>query len=104
MAQQNAYISQIVEREIARRIVSGQLYTKEMVNAAIVADHEMYSKMVTIAINRGLKVGKKRIEEKVQPELDALFDDYFRRMDDDNGDQTHAISVVERMFNQIMEE
>ena len=59
---------------------------------------------MTVAINRSLKVGKKRILELVQPEVDALLEDYFRRVDEDNGDRTHAISVIERMYDQIMEE
>ena len=104
MSKSNPYIEQIVEREIARRIAKGELFTKKMVNAAILADHEVYAKMATIAMNRGLKVGKKSIEQKVNPVMDELLDDYFRRKDEDGGDHTYAISVVERMYNQIMED
>jgi hypothetical protein len=104
MGKRNQYIDQIVAREISRLILEGKLYTKEMVDADLLANVELWAKIWTIAINRGLKVGKKRIEEKVNPVVDELLEDLYRRKDEDNGDQTHAISVIERMYDQIMEE
>ena len=107
MGKPNAYLTKAVDQEIQRRIDKGQLYTPEMVdaivNAAVLADHEIWTKMMTIAVNEGAKIGKKVFREKIQPCLDGLLDDFARREKEDNGDQTHAISVVDRMYEQIME-
>ena len=103
MAKSNPYIEQIVEREIARRIAKGDLFTPDMVNRDLVANCDMLAKMMTIAVNRGAGIGKKKFNEDIQPKLDKLLEDFFRRKAEDNGDQTHAISVVERMYEQIME-
>ena len=100
----NALLEQYAEKEIARRIAKGELFTPEMVNNDLIANCDMLAKMMTIAVNRGANIGKKRFEEKIQPELDDILDEFFRRVDEDNGDRTHAISVVERMYDQIMEE
>lgn len=104
MGKPNPLLEQYAEREIKRRIEKGELYTPEMVKADLYANVELWAKIWTIAINRGLKVGKKRIEAKVNAEVDKITDDFFRRKDEDNGDQTHAISVIKRMYDQIMEE
>ena len=102
MSKSNPYIEQIVEREIARRIARGELYTKEMVNRDIQANCDVLSKMMTVAVNRGAGVGKKRFNEKVQPILDDLMDEWFHNKK--TADQEYAISVVERMYDQIMED
>ena len=104
MGKQTPYIEQIVEREIQRRIEKGELFTLEMVNRDLVANCDMLAKMMTIAVNRGAGIGKKKFNDDIQPELDELLEDFFRRKAEDNGDQTHAISVVERMYDQIMED
>lgn len=104
MAKRNPYIDQIVAREIARLIEKGELYTREMVDADLLQNVEMWAKIWTIAINRGLGIGKKRIEEKINPVVDEITDDFFRRKQEDNGDQVHALSVIEREYNKIMEE
>lgn len=100
----NVLLEQYAEKEIARRIAKGELFTPAMVNADLMANCDLLAKMMTVAVNRGAGIGKKRINEKIQPELDNLLDEYFRRVDEDNGDRTHAISVVERMYDQIMED
>ena len=104
MKKPNAGIMQFVENEIQRRILKGELYTPEMVNADILANHDMWAMIMTIAINRALGVGKKRFEERVQPVINELLADYFRHIEEDNGDRIHAISIIERMYNQIMED
>lgn len=104
MGKPNPYIEQIVEREIQRRIEKGELYTPEMVNRDLVANCDMLAKMMTISVNRGAGIGKKKFNQDIQPVLDGLLDDFFRRKAEDNGDQTHAISVVDRMYDQIMED
>lgn len=103
MAKSNPILEQYAEREIQRRIAKGELFTLEMVNRDLVANCDMLAKMMTIAVNRGAGIGKKKFNQDIQPVLDGLLDDFFRRKDEDNGDQTHAISVVERMYEQIME-
>lgn len=102
MGKQNAYIEKIVEKEIARRIAKGELFTPAMVNADLMANCDMLAKMMTIAVNRGIGVGKKRFNEKVQPILDSILDEWFENKE--TADQEYAISVVERMYDQIMEE
>ena len=102
MGKQNAYIEKIVEKEIARRIAKGELYTLAMVNADLMANCDMLAKMMTIAVNRGIGVGKKRFNEKVQPILDSILDEWFENKR--TADQEYAISIVERMYDQIMEE
>lgn len=102
MGKQNAYIEKIVEKEIARRIAKGELFTPAMVNADLMANCDMLAKMMTIAVNRGIGVGKKRFNEKVQPILDSILDEWFDNKE--TADQEYAISVVERMYDQIMEE
>ena len=98
----NALLEQYAEKEIARRIAKGELYTLAMVNADLMANCEMLAKMMTIAVNRGIGVGKKRFDEKVQPILDSILDEWFENRD--TVDQEYAISVVERMYDQIMED
>lgn len=95
----NAYIEKIVEKEIARRIAKGELFTLAMVNADLYANCEMLTKMMTIAVNLGIGVGKKRFENKVQPELDDLLDEWFHNKD--TVDLEYAISVVDRKYDQI---
>ena len=98
----NAYIEKIVEKEIARRIAKGELFTPAMVNADLAANCDMLAKMMTIAVNRGIGVGKKRFNEKVQPILDSILEEWFENKE--TADQEYAISVVERMYDQIMED
>jgi hypothetical protein len=98
----NALLEQYAEREIARRIAKGELFTLDMVNKDLMANCEMLAKMMTIAVNRGAGIGKKRFNERVQPVLDELLDEWFENKR--TADQEYAISVVERMYNQIMEE
>ena len=98
----NALLEQYAEREIARRIAKGELFTPEMVNLDLMANCEMLAKMKTIAVNRGAGVGKKRFNERVQPILDELLDEWFENKR--TADQEYAISVVERMYDQIMED
>lgn len=104
MAKSNPLLEQYAEKEIARRIANGELFTLAMVNADLMANCDMLAKMMTIAVNRGAGIGKKRFRENIQPELDELVDDLERREKEDGGDQTHALSVIDRMYDQIMED
>lgn len=98
----NALLEQYAEKEIARRIAKGELYTPAMVNADLMANCDMLAKMMTIAVNRGAGIGKKRFNEKIQPVLDSILDEWFENKE--TVDQEYAISVVERMYDQIMED
>lgn len=98
----NVLLEQYAEKEIARRIAKGELFTPAMVNADLAANCDMLAKMMTIAVNRGIGVGKKRFNEKVQPILDSILDEWFENKR--TADQEYAISVVERMYDQIMED
>ena len=64
MKKPNAGIMQFVENEIQRRILKGELYTPEMVNADILANHDMWAMIMTIAINRALGVGKNDLKKE----------------------------------------
>ncbi len=98
----NALLEQYAIKEIARRVLKGELYTKEMVYADLLANCEMLAKMMTIAVNRGVGIGKKRFNEKIQPVMDSLLEEWFHNKD--TVDQEYAISVVERIYEQIMED
>lgn len=98
----NVLLEQYAEKEIARRIAKGELFTPAMVNADLAANCDMLAKMMTIAVNRGIGVGKKRFNEKVQPILDSILEEWFENKR--TADQEYAISVVERMYDQIMED
>lgn len=98
----NALLEQYAEKEIARRIANGELFTLAMVNADLMANCDMLAKMMTIAVNRGAGIGKKRFNEKIQPVMDSILDEWFHNKE--TADQEYAISVVERMYEQIMEE
>lgn len=98
----NVLLEQYAEKEIARRIAKGELFTPAMVNADLAANCDMPAKMMTIAVNRGIGVGKKRFNEKVQPVLDSILEEWFENKR--TADQEYAISVVERMYDQIMED
>lgn len=69
----NAYIEKIVEKEIARRIAKGELFTPAMVNADLTANCDLLAKMMTIAVNRGAGIGKKKFKNDIQPVLDGLL-------------------------------
>lgn len=95
----NVLLEQYAEKEIARRIAKGELFTLAMVNADLMANCDMLAKMMTIAVNQGIGVGKKRFEKLVQPELDDLLDEWFHNKD--TVDLEYAISVVDRKYDQI---
>ena len=102
MGKSNPILEQYAEREIARRIAKGELFTPEMVNRDLVANCDYLAKMMTIAVNRGIGVGKKRFDDKVQPILDDLLEEFFENKA--TADQEYACSVVDRMYDQIMED
>lgn len=102
MNKRNPFLDQVVEREIQKRIDRGELYTVREVNAYLVQNEEVLLKIMTVAVNRGIGTGKKRFNEKIYPIFEELLDEYFDNKD--TVDQEYAISVVERMYDQIMED
>ena len=102
MGKRNAYLDQIVEQEIQRRIAKGELFTIEMVNRDLLANCKILTKMMTVAVNRGGRIGKKTFNEKIQPIMDSLLEEWFENKR--TADQEYAISVVDRMYDQIMED
>ena len=97
----NAYIEKIVEKEIARRIAKGELFTLAMVNKDLTANCDLLAKMMTIAVHRGLGIGKKRFREKVNPQMewiDQLFHEEKKKVD-----QEYALSIIDRLYAEIME-
>lgn len=99
---QNALILQYAEREIQRRIAREELILPEVADENLQENLDIWCKMMTIAVNKALGVGKKRFREKVQPVLNQLEDEYFQNKD--TADQEYAMSVIERLYNEIMED
>ena len=97
----NALIQQAAEAEIARRIKRGELLMPETVNKNLLDNLDVWTKMMTIAVNKGLSVGKKRFRERVQPILDQLVGEFFDNQK--TVDQEYALSVIERLYDEIME-
>lgn len=97
----NPYIDKLVNNQIEKMISKGELYTPEMVDAAIDENLDIWTKMMTISLNSSLGIGKQRFRERVQPDLNKLEDEYF-----DNKktvDQEYAISVIDRRYAEIMD-
>lgn len=99
---QNALILQYAEREIQRRIQRGELILPATAKENLNENLDAWTKMMTIAVNRGLGIGKKRFKEKVQPVLDQVQEDYFQNKV--TVDQEYALSVIDRLYDEIMED
>lgn len=97
----NPYIDKMVNNQIEKMISKGQLYTPEMVDEAIDENLDIWTKMITIALNSSLGIGKQRFRERVQPVLNTLEDEYFDNKK--TADQEYAISVIDRLYAEIMD-
>lgn len=97
----NAMILQAAEAEIARRIKRRELILPDVADENLKDNLDLWTKMMTVAVNKGLNVGKKRFREKVQPVLDQLQEEYFENKK--TADQMYAMSVIERLYDEIME-
>lgn len=97
----NPYIDKLVQNQIDRMIAKGQLYTPQMVDKAVNDNLDCWTKMMTVALNRSLGIGKQRFRERVQPELDRIQDLYFNNKK--TVDQEYAISVIDRLYAEIMD-
>ena len=96
----NAMIAKAAEAEIKRRIQRGELLLPDQVHENLMENLDIWTKMMTVAVNRGLGIGKKRFEEKVQPLLNDITEDFFNNVKD--ADEEYARAVVERMYEQVM--
>ena len=90
----NGLIQRAVDAEIKRLIAR---VVEENLNDNL--DCQM--KMMTIAVHRGLGVGKKRFREKVNPALAEIERIYHEEKK--NVDQVYALSIIDRLYAEIME-
>ena len=102
MPKPNAMIMKAAEAEIKRRILRGELLLPEVVEDNLNDNLDVQRMMMTIAVNRGLGIGKKRFNELVNPALLEVEKEYHENKR--TVDQEYAIAVVEREYNRIMEE
>ena len=98
----NGLIQRAVEAEIARRIKRGELLLPDVVEENLNDNLDCQMKMMTIAVNRGLGVGKKRFREKVNPELEWVERLYYGEKK--KVDQEYALSIIDRLYAEIMED
>lgn len=97
----NPYIDKLVQNQIDRMIAKGQLYTPQMVDKAVNENLDVWTQMMTVALNRSLGIGKQRFRERVQPELDRIQDQYFNNKK--TVDQEYAINVIDRLYAEVMD-
>ena len=97
----NAYITKCADAEINRRIKRGELIRPEDAEANLMANLEVWTKMMTIAVNKGCGIGHRRFQSKVQPILDQLQTEYIDRQKTDGIE--YADSVLDRLYAEIMD-
>lgn len=102
MPKTNPLIMKGVEAEIKRMILRGELLLPDVVEENLNDNLDCQRMMMTIAVNRGLGIGKRRFEEKVNPELWKLEEEY--RENKRTVDQEYAVACIEREFKRIMGE
>lgn len=95
-------IERAVEAEIARRVKRGALILPCDADRNLYDNLECATKMMTIAVNRGLGIGRKRFEERVNPELHKIEAEFYENRR--TADQEYALAVIDREYARIMEE
>jgi hypothetical protein len=90
------------EAEIKRRILRQELYMPDVVEENLNANLDAQRMMMTNAVHRALGIGKKRFNELVNPAFEEIEREY--RENKRTVDQEYALAVVEREYNQIMED
>lgn len=98
----NGMIQKAVDAEIKRLIARGELLLPCVADENLNDNLDCQMKMMTIAVHDGLNIGRKRFKEKVQPAFDAVYQRYMEEKK--KVDQEYALSVIDRMYNQIMGE
>lgn len=101
MPKTNPLILKAAEAEINRRILRGELLLPDVVEENLNANLDCQRMMMTIAVNRALKVGKKHFNELVNPVLQEIEQEF--RENKKKTDQDYALGVIEREYNRIME-
>ena len=66
----NKGIEKAVQATILAMIRRGELYTPEQAKGLAMANLELQTKMMTVAVNRGCGIGKKRFQRDVKPVLE----------------------------------
>ena len=102
MNNHNGLIRRAVDAEIKRLILRGELILPCTVEEDLEANLRCKRKMLVIAYHRGLGIGKERYRKKVLPQLDWVEDLYFSEKE--KSDQEYAMSVIDRMYAEIMGE
>ncbi len=97
----NAMIMKAAEAEIKRRILRGELLLPDVVEENLNDNLDAQRMMMTIAVHRGLGIGRKRFNELVNPAFEEVEREF--RENKRTVDQEYAVAVVEREYNQIME-
>ena len=100
MPKPNPLIQQAAELEIARRIRRGELYLRSAVDKNLMDNLEIWTKMMTIALNKSLGIGKTRFQRDVQPVLDQLQGEFFENKE--IVDTVYAMAVIDRLYNEVM--
>lgn len=98
----NGLIERAVEAEIARRVKRGKLILPCDADQNLYDNLECAAKMMTIAVNRGLGIGRQRFEAKVNPELHRIEQEFYENRR--TADQEYALAVIDREYSRIMEE
>lgn len=98
----NGMIQRAVEAEIKRRIARGELLLPSVVAENLDANLDCQMKMMTIAVNKSLGIGKRRFREKVQPTFEEVHQLYMEEKR--NVDQEYALSIIDRLYAEIMED
>lgn len=98
----NGYMDKYAQEVIKRLVDANELYTREQFEQIIVDNKLLDAKIMTIAVNRALGIGKKRFEEKVNPVLHRIEKNFIEWAKDMGEDE--AIERIEKMYAEIMED
>lgn len=102
----NPYLEKLADQQAMKRIneliEAGELMTRNAADDYVRANNRLMVKIMTIAVNKGCGIGKLRFERDVQPIFDGLVNDYFKRVDEDGGDQEYALDYVERLYQEVV--
>lgn len=97
----NKGIEKAVQATILTMIRRGELYTPEQAKGLAMANLELQTKMMTVAVNRGCGIGKKRFQRDVKPVLEALLDQWQR--DTDTVDMEYADARIDKLYAEVMD-
>jgi len=93
----NKGIEKAVQATILAMIRRGELYTPEQAKGLAMANLELQTKMMTVAVNRGCGIGKKRFQRDVKPVLDQW------QKDTDTVDMEYADARIDKLYAEVMD-